>query len=143
MYGVIVIKMSNTIKAQVCFSFRGENYSPELIINLDELMAAGQDFSRLYEQLAQANGIDSYSYAFEVMASCDIEFSDATGDAVNYLQESGAFDLEGFRKQWKTKHSNSQLLAIAREHLNINSLDEIEGLAAALQAAFDAGASKK
>lgn len=118
-------------------------YSPELEIDLDALLKAGQDFSRLHDQLAQANGIDTYSYAFEVMESCNIEFSDATGEAISYLQESGGFDLQGFKQSKQSFQSEQQLLEIAREHMKINSLGEIDGLKQALQAAFDAGASNK
>lgn len=133
--------MRNTIKAVIKFSFRGENYTPELIVDLDQLLKAEQDFTRLHEQLAQANGIDTYSYAYEVMESCEIEFSEATGDAVSFLQESGGFDLPGFKQSKQSFQSEQQLLEIARQHMRINSLDEVDGLKQALQAAFDAGAS--
>lgn len=124
------------------FSFRGENLSPELVIELDELMKAGQDLSRLHEKLAQANGIDTYSYEFEVMESCHIEFSDASGLARDYLDEHGEFDFEGFQSAWKIQ-SGPPLLAIAQQHMNIASLDDIKGLEEALMAAYRAGVESR
>lgn len=135
--------MTNTIKAQIFFSFRGKPYSPELEINLDQLLEAGQDLSRLHEQLAQANGIDTYSYEFEVMESCDIEFSDATGLATGFLSKTGEFDLEGFSQAVRSSQIREDLLKLAQAHMQINSLDEIEGLEAALLAAYKAGAGTK
>jgi len=135
--------MSNTIKAQIFFSFQGKHYSPELEINLDQLLEAGQDFSRLHEQLAQANDIDTYSYEFEVMESCDIEFSNATGLATEFLSDSGQFDLEGFSQALRGNQTQQNLLKLAQAHMQINSLDEIEGLEAALLAAYKAGAGTK
>jgi hypothetical protein len=135
--------MANTIKAQIFFSFQGKHYSPELEINLDQVLEAGQDFSRLHEQLAQANGIDTYSYEFEVMESCDIEFSNATGLATEFLSNSGQFDLEGFSQALNSNQTQQNLLKLAQAHMQIDSLDEIEGLQAALEAAFLAGAQSR
>jgi hypothetical protein len=135
--------MKNTIKAQIFFSFQGEHYNPKLEINLDELLEAGQDFTRLHEQLAQANGIDTSSYEYEVMEASDVEFTDAKGLAAEFLSDSGEFDLEGFSQAWQNKRARLDLLHLAQNYMTIDSLDEIEGLEAALLAAYKAGAGTK
>jgi len=134
--------MKNTIKAQAHFSFQGKTFSPGLQIDLDALLTAGQNLSRLHERLARANDIDTYSYAYEVMESSDIEFSEATGLASEFMDEHGQFDLPGFSEAWKTEQMQQQLLHLAQKHMQINSLDEIEGLKQTLLAAYQAGAKK-
>lgn len=130
--------MSNNIKARIEFSFRGETYSPEVRINLDDVVSAGQDLSRLHAKLAQANGIDTYSYLYEVMESSEIIFSDATGVAKKYLSDSGHFDFEGFRAA-NRYNDNPSMLQVAQQHMKIEDLSEIEGLEDALLAAYNAG----
>ncbi|HEY9202682.1 MAG TPA: hypothetical protein VIQ81_13900 [Gammaproteobacteria bacterium] len=134
--------MKNTIKAQVHFSFQGKTFSPGLQIDLDALLSAGQGFSRLHERLARANDIDTYSYAYEVMESSDIEFSEATGLASEFMGEHGQFDLPGFTEAWQTQQMQQQLLHLAQKHMKIDSLDEIEGLKQTLLAAYQAGSEK-
>lgn len=136
------MSIQNTLTALINFSFQGENYQPKLEINLDALLTAEQDFSGLYKQLAQANGIDTYSYLFEVMESCEIEFSNPSGLAVAFLGPEGEFDLQGFKAAWKGESSPS-LLELAQRHMKIADLDEVEGLEAALQAAYQAGQSSR
>lgn len=118
-------------------------HHPELEINLDDLLNAGQDFSQLHKMLAQANGVDTYSYLYEVMEACDIEFSEASGLAAEYLDDQGQFDFEGFSQSWKQQQSHIDLLLLARRHMKISTLEEIEGLEAALRAAYQAGVDSR
>lgn len=134
--------MKNTIKAQVNFSFQGKTFSPGLQIDLDTLLSSGQDLSRLHDRLARANDIDTYSYAYEVMESSDIEFSEATGLATEFVDQQGRFDFSAFSEAWQAEQMQQQLLQLAQKHMKINSLDEIEGLKATLLAAYRAGAEK-
>lgn len=130
--------ISNILTAQINFSFQGKTHNPTLEINLDQLLKAGQDFTRLHEQLAQANGIDRHSYLYEAMESCDIEFNQASGLALAFLNSRGEFDLQGFQEAW-TRESSESLLVLAQQYMQIDRLDEIDGLEAALQAAYQAG----
>lgn len=133
--------MLSSIKARIEFSFQGEIYKPDIILHLDTLLDAGQDLSRLHEMIAEANNIDTYSYLFEVMESSPVIFSEAEGLAKSFLKESGEFDLHGFQQQRMSRQSDHLLADIAREHMQVDTLDEIDGLAAALKAAYDAGVS--
>ncbi|MDH5786328.1 MAG: hypothetical protein OEZ16_12085 [Chromatiales bacterium] len=128
----------NSIKARVEFSFKGETYTPEAVIDLDKVIAADQDLTRLHAKLAQMNGIDPYSYLYEVMESSEIHFSNATGSAAAYLNSEGQFDFEGFRAAYGQSGTPS-MLQIARQHMQIDNLEQIEGLEAALLAAYQAG----
>lgn len=130
--------MTNSIKARIKFSFQGKTYSPETIINLDEVISAGQDLDRLHSKLAQANGIDTYSYLYEVMESSEVIFSEATGSAANFLSESGRFDFEAFRTA-NERSTPPPMLELARQYMKIERLEDIEGLEAALLAAYKAG----
>ena len=87
--------MSNTtVRARVAFSFKGETYDLDSVIDLDDCLGdsgAAPDFHQL---LARPAGIDPYSYLYEVLESHEIEFSDATGVAARSCRD-GRFDWAG------------------------------------------------
>jgi hypothetical protein len=96
--------MKNKIVASVEFYFKGERYSPKTTIDLDLLMKSqnnSQDaLALMHPMLAKENGIDLYSYEFEIMLEEPIQFSEATGIATDYLRD-GQFFIEDFKKAWQ------------------------------------------
>ena len=134
--------MNNCIDANIEFYFKGERYSPSSTIDLDQLMEDllkndGQPPS-LYLVLANENGIDTYSYQYEVMQEEEIRFSSPKGLAVDYFDD-GIFDMAGFEIAWRAQRDINYLQSIAKQHLSIDDLGQHPELKAALIAAYKLG----
>jgi hypothetical protein len=84
--------------------------------------------------------MDTYSYAYEVMQASEPSFSEATGLAAQCI-EAGRFDWQRFVALRQESRILEQLQAIARETLDIASLDQAPQLRAALLRAFELGRS--
>ncbi len=134
--------MADTVTAEVSYSFKGETH--ELRSELDarktaEAIVSGE--ASLHPSIASNNGLDTYSYAYEVMETEDIVFTAATGEAARYVAD-GVFDAEGYLAQ-----TNSTIPAdierIALEFLGVSDLGKQPALLAALEAAYHAGATGK
>ncbi|GAB4293238.1 MAG: hypothetical protein Kow0096_08730 [Thiohalomonadaceae bacterium] len=130
--------MKNTIDAHLDFSFQGEHYALSTTLNLDALPLDEDTLPDFHRLLAQANGIDTYSYLYEVMESCDLEFSNATGVAARCLHD-GVFDVACFQAHRRAALESTILAPIARRHLNVTNLDSEPALKQALLEAYHAG----
>ncbi len=130
--------MKNSITARVEFSYKGESYAPATVIDLDRCLDANGHLPDLHQMIARANGIDTYSYLYEVMESHEILFEDATGIAAECLHD-GDFDAAGFEQRWQEQHHLEILAPIARRHLNIDNLEQHPDLKAALLETYLAG----
>lgn len=131
--------MSNhTVRARVSFSFKGETYDLDSVIDLDRLLGepgAAPDFHRV---LAQAAGIDPHSYLYEVLESHEIEFSDATGAAALSCHE-GQFDWGRFEAGMGEVRDWRAVRAIVEPILGPRDWAAEPLLKAALLAAYRAG----
>lgn len=130
--------MKSSIEIKAVFDYRGETYSPSVTLDLDrQLERYGQlpDFHRL---LATENHIDSYSYQYEVLESCELVFSNATGLASEYVSD-GAFDVSGFQQKWHEQKALECLKVIAGRYMAVDDLEQQPELKSALLAAYDAG----
>ena len=134
--------MKNTIDAQVKFSFRGENYSPAITLDLDSITDKPETFEVLHRVIATKNQIDTYSYLYEVMESSPIIFSNAQGLAVNYLQDDN-FDFSRYLKDRQDDQLSKQMTHIAEEIMGISKLENEPNLKAALIAAYKLGLNVK
>ncbi len=134
--------MKNRVRVSATFSFRGETHHPELILDLDEISPENLTPEALYPLLAQSNGIDPYSYEYEVLEVTPLEFDQPEGVASDYLHD-GRLDFDGLRQALADTELSNRLLQIARDHLGASSLDELPGLEAALRAAWEAGRKAK
>jgi len=129
---------SNTVRARLALSFKGETYELDSVIDLDGCLGepgAAPDFHRL---LAQAAGIDPYSYLYEVLEAHDIEFSDASGAAVRSCRD-GRFDWAQFEQDRREERDWQVVRAIAEKMLTARVLDADPDLKAALLAVYRAG----
>lgn len=127
---------NNTIRAHVALSFKGETYELDSVIDLDRFCGepgAAPDFHRL---LAQAAGIDPYSYMYEVLESHEIEFSEATGLAARSCR-AGRFDWSAFEQDLAEERDWPAVRAIAEPILG--ALEADPALKAALLATYRAG----
>lgn len=134
--------MTNRIDALVEFSFKGETYTPSATIDLDAAMDADGRLPDLHRAIALANGIDTYSYLYEVMESHDIAFANAVGTAAEFLVD-GHFDSAAFEQRWQTEQKLAVLRPIAKRHLAIDTLEQHSDVMAALLDAYDAGCIRR
>ena len=130
-------KMQNTIRVGLEFSFRGETYSPSAVIDLDPIDGSA-GAPNWHAILAAANGIDTYSYAYEVMEASALAFSEPTGLAVKYFAD-GHFDFDGFIRARGNDQTLRELQDIAKTALGIDNLDEEPAIKQALLQAYDLG----
>ena len=129
---------TNTVRARVSFSFKGETHELDSVIDLDRVcseMGAAPDFHRL---LAQQAGIDPYSYLYEVLESHEIEFSDATGAAAGSCRE-GQFDWSRFAQDAAEERDWQAVRVVAEPVLGVRDWDAEPAVKAALLAAYRAG----
>lgn len=129
---------NNTVRARASFSFKGETYDLDSVIDLDRCLGepgAAPDFHRL---LAKAAGIDTYSYLYEVLESHEIEFSDATGVAARSCHD-GQFDWNQFERDVGEERDWRTVRVVAEPIMGARDWDADPALKAALLAAYRAG----
>jgi len=132
--------VKNTIMVTIPFSFKGKEYSPSAIIDLDSYAQTHDNFNSIFHQVANENKIDPYSYEYEVLESSPLQFSEASGRAVDYLVNN-SFDLTAFKEYLANREVDDVLLEIAKEEFNIKNLDNDLALKNALLKAYKAGKS--
>lgn len=133
--------MNNSVKVQIKFSYKGETYSPEATIDFDAYLQKNQEIPPFDLIVASANGIDTYSYLFEVMQMGEYLFSDAKGAIADFIEDN-RIDLEGFTQKWQELMVIEQLTEIAKQQLSIDSLDQEPALKKALMQAFQLGKTR-
>ncbi len=135
--------MKNSIKVTIPFSFKGINYEPSCIIDLDTFILGDQSIESIYHIVASQNNIGNYSYEYEVLESSALVFSEPTGIAHKFICDSG-FDLEGFKLKQSEESIFEKLQVIAAEVLNIDNLadSDNETIKKALQKAYQLGTEK-
>ena len=129
--------MTNSIRVGLTYSFRGETFSPSTVIQLDKLAAYGEA-PNWYAKLAAATGLDTYSYAYEVMRESELMFSEPSGLAVPYL-DGARFDFDGFMRAYRDAAHIPSLQAIARNILGIEDLNSEPKIREALVQAYRLG----
>ena len=132
--------MSNRIKATISFHFKGELYSPSILIDLDDYMRAGATLPNLCSVIAKENNIDFYSYQYEMMQAEMIHYSEAEGLVSKYVND-GCFDIVLFEQDWKEQICLEKLTKIAINRLGINDLEQEPKIKQALLDAYNLGES--
>jgi hypothetical protein len=130
--------MNNILDIGLEFDFKGEHFSLRSTVDLDEHMVQYDRVPSFYDILARDNGIDPYSYHYEIMAGEAVKVITARGMAADFV-EQGVFTVAAFEQAWRARRLGQQLSAIAKEHLGVASLEEEPALLAALRAAYEAG----
>ena len=123
--------MNNTIVATIPFDFKGKHHTPSAKIDLDNLIESGQELTSIYSAVATQNKIGAYSYEYEVLMSSDIIFSQPEGLAKHFFDDTD-FDLNRFREEYHDQKVLHRLESIAREHLQIDNLEQNPALKRAL-----------
>src|SRR5512139_2835304 len=129
---------NNTIRARLAFSFKGETYELDSVIDLDRQFGASGEAPDFHGLLARSAGIDPYSYLYEVLEAHEIEFSDATGVAAQSCHD-GQFDWNRFEQDLSAERDWQAVKAIAERIMGARELDADPALKQALLAAYRAG----
>lgn len=132
---------TNSVRARVAFSFKGETYELDSVIDLDRCLGEPGAAPDLHRLLAQAAGIDPYSYLYEVLESHKIEFSDPTGAAAQGCRD-GQFDWSRFEQGIADERDWQTVRAIAGPIFGACDWDADAALKAALLAAYRAGKAR-
>jgi hypothetical protein len=133
--------MGNSIDAHVDFSFKGETYALASTIDLDNALDRHISLPSLHRVLAVENGIDTYSYLFEVMQEEEIRFDNPQGKARHYWKEE-EFDFAGYLHDNETTEQFAPLQAIALREMGIEDLEQHPQLKRALLHAYQLGVEK-
>jgi hypothetical protein len=133
---------ANTIRARLEFSFKGEDHVLETVIDLDTCHAADGEMPDFHRMLARSHGIDSLSYAYEVLESCAIEFDAPTGLATSCC-EGGVFDWPRFCRLRQDEQDLQAVRGIAARTIGTQAFEAREDLRMALLAAYRAGLSRR
>lgn len=128
----------NTVRARVSFSFKGETHDLEAVIDLDRLLGEPGEVPDFHRLLAQAAGIDPYSYQYEVLESHEVEFSEATGAAARSCHD-GQFDWRRFEQDTADERDWPGVRAVAEPLIGAHDWEAEPELKAALLAAYRAG----
>ena len=127
--------MKNIVTASIHFSFKGEELSPSITIELDPYLEGGGSLPDLCTLIAKANNHDLYSYEYEMMQAEQIQFSNAEGLVKDFIND-GVFDMDAFALSWQENKTFNELLSVAEEHLNIKDFSQHDELKHALMAAY-------
>ncbi len=127
--------MSNSVRVSATFSFRGKLLQPEMRLDLDQALEQGMPPDSLYARLATENGIDHYSYEYEMLEAEPLVFDDPEGLAKEYTK-NGRLDWKGLENAWREARLLDRLTHIAREHMDIETLEDIPGLKKTLLAVY-------
>lgn len=133
--------MSNKVTASIHFSFKGKHHSPSIELDIDAHMTTAGCLPELYPLIARLNNYDMYSYEYEMMQAEDIQFSQAEGLILDFI-ENNLLKKDAFESAWHEQSVFNELQEIATAHLNIDDLQEQKKLREALFAAFKLGLSK-
>ena len=133
---------TNTIRARMSFSFKGETYELDALIDLDRCLGEAGEAPNFHLLLAKASGIAPYSYLYEVLESHEIEFSDPTGITAQSCfggNFGDVFDWPQFEQKLREELDWRVVRAIAERTLSAQDLDGRADIKAALLAAYQAG----
>lgn len=130
--------MKNTVTISIKFFYKGDEHSPSVTIELDEIILTTNDLSHFYPILAKENNYDMYSYEYEMMQAEPLHFSNPQGLIADFISDN-ALDITAFVAAWKKDLRMTQLSVIAKETMDINNLNEHPELADALLQAFELG----
>ena len=135
----------NAICAQLEFSFKGETYQLEDMLDLDAFFMQQKQLTvsetpDFHRYLAKKAGIDPISYLYEVLESHEISFSQASGLAAEFCQNT-RFDWQGFAEARRAAGEWESIFAIVQGKITPQALEADAGLKAALLAVYRAGAA--
>lgn len=97
------------VNAHLSFDYRGQSYQMSAELNLSDYSSQIDDCDPdvplavlldVPQLIAQAHGVDVWSYEFEIMQQSDIWYDNAQGLAAGCVRD-GSFDLAAYRAAWQ------------------------------------------
>ncbi len=133
--------MKNSVRASMDFYFKGKQFSPSVVIDIDDYFKGHHNLEFIYRALAASLGMDEYRHEYDVMMLEDIVYSEPQGLVAGFVHD-GQMDWQGLEKAWHDAMDIKVLTPIANKFFNVENLDDDPKLAAALLAAYRAGRDK-
>ena len=115
--------MKNSITATINFDFKGQRYSPSLVIDLDSHMQSIGKLPDFHGLIAAANNIGIYSYEYEMLLAEDIKFTDAQGMIKDYIVD-GVLDTERFETVWLEHQALQIINTIVNKNMALDDLQQ-------------------
>jgi hypothetical protein len=115
--------MKNTVIVQVNYSFKGEDFTPSITLELDAYTKISDNFAGLHTKIAQQNKIDTYSYAFDAMEAYPLTFHSPEGNVIDYVND-GECDLAGYKAYLKQSEMMEEISQIATDILGITDINQ-------------------
>jgi len=136
--------MTNVITVQMLFHFKGEQYDFSAEIQLPLHLGNMTEFYySLPRRIAERNGVDTYSYMFDMMESSPIEVISAKGYVARFV-ENGSISMDEFVAACQEVTPEALLADIAEQMKpsSANSLSIEEGLKLAYEIGLSQGAAE-
>lgn len=127
--------MKNTVEIYTEFDYQGKSLKPSMVLDLDSHIKTLEDIAVIPVLLAKANGIDSYSYQYEILLDSSLCFDHATGLASQFVVNK-EFDFAGFLAASGEGKLLSKLQTIAQQELGITDLSAQPALKQTLLRAY-------
>lgn len=115
--------MKNTVIVQINYSFKGEDFSPSISLELDVFAKTSDNFTGMHTKIAQQNKIDTYSYSFDAMEAYPLIFHSPAGNVVGFV-ENGECDLAGYQVYLKKNKMMEEVGSIAMDILEISDINQ-------------------
>ncbi len=130
---------TSKITVHASFDYNGQTHKPSATLDLDAFMQAHKAIPDLHTYLANKHHIDAYSYEYEMLLGEPLVFSDAQGDAAQFMINNDQFDLTGFTQHWHAQQALGQLQTEIQAVLTATDSDRKQKLEQALLAAYHLG----
>ena len=134
-------KQTSKITVHVSFDYKGQTHKPNATLDLDAFMQAHKAIPDLHAYLANKHHIDAYSYEYEMLLGEPLIFSEAQGDATQFMINNKQFELTGFTQHWHAQQALGQLQTEIQAVLTSNETSREQALEKALLAAYQLGKS--
>ncbi len=128
----------SNITATIDFDFQGQNFKPNIRIDLHTIMLKKQPIEHLYDLLAASIDLDAYRHEYDVMILQEIYFSEPSGLACDFCLD-GNLDFDGFMVAWQQQQILIAIQPIAQRHLNITDLSQHRDIQNALIECYTVG----
>ncbi len=113
--------MKHRVRVSAPFSFRGKTFHPEIVLDMERILAEGKGLEDIHPMLAAANGIGGYSYEYEMLEAAPLHFDRPEGLVGEYLVK-GRLDLDGLRAALQRQKRLELLAGLARENKRVFDL---------------------
>ena len=113
----------HSLVASLSFDFQGKSYNLQSVVDIEKVITHTDFYQSIYQQLAQDNDIDLYSYQLEVMMDQEIHFSKPQGCTKSCIND-GELNLVKLRKNYEQVSLEGAIQSIVQQHLDLNECSD-------------------